>query len=250
MKEENIVKVALVTGASRGIGASIALGLAAEGFNIAVTSRVGENLREICQQILQTNRLTFPVELDVRKPESIEDAINNIEDKFGPIEVLVNNAGVNIPEAALDLSIEQWDEVLDTNLRGLFFCSQAVAQHMRQRGIGKIVNISSAAGLRATDDRAHYGSSKAGLNFLTKNLAFEWAKFNITVNAVAPTFVRTDLSEQTLKDPKLRSYYLDKIPLGRFGTTLDVVNAVKFLVSPSSDFITGITLPIDGGFHL
>ena len=161
MKEENIVKVALVTGASRGIGASIALGLAAEGFNIAVTSRVGENLREICQQILQTNRLTFPVELDVRKPESIEDAINNIEDKFGPIEVLVNNAGVNIPEAALDLSIEQWDEVLDTNLRGLFFCSQAVAQHMRQRGIGKIVNISSAAGLRATDDRAHYGSSKA-----------------------------------------------------------------------------------------
>ena len=179
MKEENIVKVALVTGASRGIGASIALGLAAEGFNIAVTSRVGENLREICQQILQTNRLTFPVELDVRKPESIEDAINNIEDKFGPIEVLVNNAGVNIPEAALDLSIEQWDEVLDTNLRGLFFCSQAVAQHMRQRGIGKIVNISSAAGLRATDDRAHYGSSKAGLNFLTKNLAFEWAKFII-----------------------------------------------------------------------
>ena len=236
MKEENIVKVALVTGASRGIGASIALGLAAEGFNIAVTSRVGENLREICQQILQTNRLTFPVELDVRKPESIED--------------VVNNAGVIIPEAALDLSIEQWDEVLDTNLRGLFFCSQAVAQHMRQRGIGKIVNISSAAGLRATDDRAHYGSSKAGLNFLTKNLAFEWAKFNITVNAVAPTFVRTDLSEQTLKDPKLRSYYLDKIPLGRFGTTLDVVNAVKFLVSPSSDFITGITLPIDGGFHL
>ena len=250
MKEKHIVKVALVTGASRGIGASIALGLATEGFNIAVTSRAGGNLREICQQILEKNRLAFPVELDVRKPESIEDAINNIEAKFGPIEVLVNNAGVNVPEAALDLSIEQWDEVLDTNLRGLFFCSQAVAQHMRQRGIGKIVNISSAAGLRATDDRAHYGSSKAGLNFLTKNLAFEWAKFNITVNAVAPTFVKTALSEQTLKDPKLRSYYLDKIPLGRFGTTLDVVNAVKFLVSPSSDFITGVTLPVDGGFHL
>jgi len=250
VKEEHIVKVALVTGASRGIGASIALGLAAEGFNIAVTSRAEENLRGICQQILQTNRLAFPVELDMRRPESIEDVINNIEDKFGPIDVLVNNAGVNVPEPALDLSIEQWDEVLDTNLRGLFFCSQAVAQHMRQRGIGKIVNISSAAGLRATDNRAHYGSSKAGLNFLTKNLAFEWAKFNITVNAVAPTFVQTDLSEQTLKDPKLRSYYLDKIPLGRFGTTLDVVNAVKFLVSPSSNFITGITLPIDGGFHL
>jgi len=244
------VRIALVTGASRGIGASIALAMACDDYSLAVTSRNLESLQEISEQISKRNGSVYPIQLDVRKPELIGEIINDIEAKIGPIEVLVNNAGVNIPEAAFDLSVDQWDEVLDTNLRGLFFCSQAVARHMRKRGAGKIINISSAAGLRATNDRAHYGSSKAGLNFLTRNLAFEWAKYNITVNAIAPTFVKTELSEKTLNDPQLHSYYLEKIPLGRFGTTSDVVNAVKFLASPLSGFITGITLPVDGGFHL
>ena len=242
--------VALVTGASRGIGASIALALAGENYDLAITSRDPDRLQEISEQIVKNNRSVYPIKLDVKETDVIPEIVNNIETEFGPIEVLVNNAGVNLPRAALDLSPVEWDEVLDTNLRGLFFCSQSVARHMRKRKAGRIINISSAAGLRATDDRAHYGSSKAGLNFLTRNLAFEWAKYNITVNAIAPTFVKTELSEKTLSDPSLRSYYLGQIPLRRFGTMSDVINAVKFLASPSSDFITGIVLPVDGGFHL
>jgi 2-deoxy-D-gluconate 3-dehydrogenase len=242
--------VALVTGASRGIGARVAVGLAADDFSIAITSRSHERLKSTCDEILSNNGAVYPAALDVQDVDQIEKVISNIENEFGPIEVLINNAGVNLPTPALNLTVDQWDEVLDTNLRGLFFCAQAVARYMSQRKSGRIVNISSAAGLRATSDRAHYGTSKAGLNFLTRNLAFEWSKYNITVNAVAPTFVQTELSEKTLSDPELRSYYLEKIPLGRFGTTSDVVNAVKFLVSPSSGFITGITLPVDGGFHL
>ena len=242
--------VALVTGASRGIGASIALALAGENYDLAITSRDPDRLQEISEQIVNNNRSVYPIKLDVKETDVIPEIVNNIETEFGPIEVLVNNAGVNLPRAALDLSPDEWDEVLDTNLRGLFFCSQSVARHMRKRKAGRIINISSAAGLRATDDRAHYGSSKAGLNFLTRNLAFEWAKYNITVNAIAPTFVKTELSEKTLSDPSLRSYYLGQIPLRRFGTMSDIINAVKFLASPSSDFITGIVLPVDGGFHL
>lgn len=242
--------VALVTGASRGIGASVALALAGENYDLAITSRDPDRLQEISEQIVNNNRSVYPIKLDVKETDVIPEIVNNIETEFGPIEVLVNNAGVNLPRAALDLSPVEWDEVLDTNLRGLFFCSQSVARYMRKRKVGRIINISSAAGLRATDDRAHYGSSKAGLNFLTRNLAFEWAKYNITVNAIAPTFVKTELSEKTLSDPSLRSYYLGQIPLRRFGTMSDIINAVKFLASPSSDFITGIVLPVDGGFHL
>ena len=242
--------IALVTGASRGIGASVALALARENYDLVITSRDPDRLQEISEQIVKNNRSVYPIKLDVKETDVIPEIVNNIETEFGPIEVLVNNAGVNLPRAALDLSPVEWDEVLDTNLRGLFFCSQSVARHMRKRKAGRIINISSAAGLRATDDRAHYGSSKAGLNFLTRNLAFEWAKYNITVNAIAPTFVETELSEKTLSDPSLRSYYLGQIPLRRFGTMSDVINAVKFLASPSSDFITGIVLPVDGGFHL
>ena len=242
--------VALVTGASRGIGASVALALAGENYDLAITSRDPDRLQEISEQIVNNNRSVYPIKLDVKETDVIAEIVNNIETEFGPIEVLVNNAGVNLPRAALDLSPVEWDEVLDTNLRGLFFFSQSVARHMCKRKAGRIINISSAAGLRATDDRAHYGSSKAGLNFLTRNLAFEWAKYNITVNAIAPTFVKTELSEKTLSDPSLRSYYLGQIPLRRFGTMSDIVNAVKFLASPSSDFITGIVLPVDGGFHL
>ena len=242
--------IALVTGASRGIGASVALALARENYDLVITSRDPDRLQEISEQIVKNNRSVYPIKLDVKETDLIPEIVNNIETEFGPIEVLVNNAGVNLPRAALDLSPVEWDEVLDTNLRGLFFCSQSVARYMRKRKAGRIINISSAAGLRATDDRAHYGSSKAGLNFLTRNLAFEWAKYNITVNAIAPTFVETELSEKTLSDPSLRSYYLGQIPLRRFGTMSDVINAVKFLASPSSDFITGIVLPVDGGFHL
>jgi 2-deoxy-D-gluconate 3-dehydrogenase len=242
--------VALVTGASRGIGASVALALAGENYDLAITSRDPDRLQEISEQIVNNNRSVYPIKLDVKETDVIPEIVNNIETEFGPIEALVNNAGVNLPRAALDLSPDEWDEVLDTNLRGLFFCSQSVARYMRKRKVGRIINISSAAGLRATDDRAHYGSSKAGLNFLTRNLAFEWAKYNITVNAIAPTFVKMELSEKTLSDPSLRSYYLGQIPLRRFGTMSDIVNAVKFLASPSSDFITGIVLPVDGGFHL
>ena len=244
------MKIALVTGASRGIGANISLALAEKGYDVAITSRDKENLRSTEQKISVSGRSAYLVDMDLTKVDDIPRTIDKIENEFGPIELLINNAGVNLPRAALDLSLTEWDEVLDTNLRGLFFCSQAVAGYMIKRKNGNIINISSAASLRATRDRAHYGSSKGGLNSLTQNLALEWAQYNITVNAIAPTFVQTELSEKTLSDPKLRSYYLEQIPLGRFATMQDITNAVIFLSSPLSRFITGVVLPVDGGFHL
>jgi len=244
------MKVALVTGASRGIGAEISVALAQNGYDVAITSRNKNHLHNTEQSISLSGRSVYLVSMDLTEIEDIPHIIDKIENEFGPIELLINNAGVNLPRAALDLSIAEWDEVLDTNLRGLFFFSQAVARYMIKRKNGNIINISSAAGLRATRDRAHYGSSKGGLNSLTKNLALEWAQYNITVNAIAPTFVQTELSEKTLSNPKLRSYYLEQIPLGRFATMQDITNAVIFLASPLSRFITGIVLPVDGGFHL
>ena len=137
--------VALVTGASRGIGASVALALAGENYDLAITSRDPDRLQEISEQIVNNNRSVYPIKLDVKETDVIPEIVNNIETEFGPIEVLVNNAGVNLPRAALDLSPIEWDEVLDTNLRGLFFCSQSVARYMRKRKVGRIINISSVA---------------------------------------------------------------------------------------------------------
>ncbi len=243
-------RVALVTGASRGIGAAIATTLADAGADLAITARDVASLRESAAQIVAMGRRCLPVACEVTSAESVDDAVTQVETVLGPVDILVNNAGVNIPRLALEATEAQWDTILDTNLKGAFLCAQRVGRTMVDRRSGRIVNISSAAGLIPALERVAYCSSKAGLIMLTRVLALEWAQYGITVNAVAPTFVETELAAQTLNRPGVREYWERTIPLGRLATTADVAAAVRYLVSPEASFITGEVLSVDGGLAM
>lgn len=243
-------QIALVTGASRGIGAAIATTLAASGADVAITARDATSLQATAAQVAATSRRCLPVACEVTDAASVDAAATQIEATFGPVDILVNNAGVNIPRLALEATEAQWDTILDTNLKGAFLCSQRVGRTMVERRSGRIVNMSSAAGLIPALERVAYCSSKAGLIMLTRVLALEWAQYGITVNAVAPTFVETELAAQTLNRPGVREYWERTIPLGRIATTSDVAAAVRYLVSPEASFITGEVLSVDGGLAM
>jgi NAD(P)-dependent dehydrogenase (short-subunit alcohol dehydrogenase family) len=243
-------QTAVVSGASRGIGQAIAIALAASGADIAATARSTQHLDETVAKVRHLGRQCLPLPMDVTDVPSIALAIDHAAHHFGQIDILVNNAGVNVPMPAMRVTEVEWDAVLDTNLKGAFFCAQATARHMQPRGYGRIVNISSAAGLIPAEDRAPYCSSKAALIMLTRQLALEWARFGITVNAVSPTFVETELAAQTLNQPGVREKWIGRIPLGRLATVDDVASAVVYLASPASEFVTGITVPVDGGLTM
>ena len=243
-------QVALVTGASRGIGAAIATTLAESGADVAITARDATSLHATAAQVAATSRRCLPVACEVTDAASVDAATTQIEATFGPVDILVNNAGVNIPRLALEATEAQWDTILDTNLKGAFLCSQRVGRTMVERRSGRIVNMSSAAGLIPALERVAYCSSKAGLIMLTRVLALEWAQYGITVNAVAPTFVETELAAQTLNRPGVREYWERTIPLGRIATTGDVAAAVRYLVSPEAGFVTGEVLSVDGGLAM
>lgn len=243
-------RVALVTGASRGIGAAAAIELARAGADVAVTARRINSLAETCGHIRELGRRALPVTLEVTHQESIQQAVVRVEEELGALDILVNNAGVNIPEPAMRVTEEQWDTVMNTNLKGAFFCAREVAAGMLTRRAGTIINIASAAGLIPALERAPYCSSKAGLVMLTRELALEWAPYGVRVNAVAPTFVETELAAQTLNRPGTREYWTSRIPLGRLGTVDDVAAAVRYLASPAASFLTGIVIPVDGGLTM
>ena len=243
-------KIALVTGAGSGIGKAVALAVAEAGADCVPTELPERmaHLEPVCDAIRQCGRRAHPLPLRLPDISSIDSLVANAMERFGRIDILVNNAGVNIPRDALELTEEDWDSVLDVNLKGLFFLSQRVAREMIQTGGGRIVNMASQNGLVGYYKRAAYCSSKAGVVNLTRVLAVEWARYNITVNAVAPTFVLTPLTQSTFDDPVLREDLLKRIPLGRVGQPEDVVGAVVFLASPAADLITGHTLLVDGGW--
>jgi NAD(P)-dependent dehydrogenase (short-subunit alcohol dehydrogenase family) len=243
-------RVAVVTGASRGIGQAIAYALARAGASVAVTARDTRTLETTLAELRALGARTTGVALEMLDLSTIRAAVSHVERTFGPVDILVNNAGTQRVRAAADVSEDDWDSVLDTNLRGVFFCCQAFGEGMRARRRGAIVNVSSAAGIVAVKDRVAYASSKAGLNMLTRVLALEWASFGITVNAVAPTFVDTELGRLTLDDPVLRAYWTERIPLGRVASLEDVAAAVVFLASDAASFITGAVLPVDGGLTM
>jgi 2-deoxy-D-gluconate 3-dehydrogenase len=240
----------LVTGASRGIGAAIAFSLAAAGADVAISARDLTSLDVTRDQIAPLGTHCLSLALDVTNRAQVSDAVDQIERELGVIDILVNNAGINIPRPALEVTEAQWDAILDTNLKGAFLCAQTIGRSMVARRHGRIVNIASAAGLIPAQERAAYCSSKAGIIMLTRVLALEWAEFGITVNAVAPTFVETELAAQTLNRPGVREFWQSRIPLGRLATTEDVAAAVRYLVSPAASFITGTVLPVDGGLTM
>jgi NAD(P)-dependent dehydrogenase (short-subunit alcohol dehydrogenase family) len=239
-------KKALVTGAARGLGKAIADGLAESGATVYGTSRDAESARLISERY---GTPSFPV--DITKPTQILRFTEDLLQESGGIDLLVNNAGVNIPKPALELTIEDWDTVFDTNLKGSFFLSTSIARHwIKSETQGAIVNIASQAGIVGIEERAAYGTSKAGLIHLTKILALEWAPAGIRVNAVAPTFVRTELTASTLSRPDWAAELLSRIPIGRFGEPEDIAGAVAFLLSDAASLITGHTLAIDGGYTI
>lgn len=239
-------RAVLVTGGSRGLGLAIADGLHALGARVFASSRQAEDARTLADRYGTT-----PVVLDVSDEASIGAALASVVEVAPELDLLVNNAGVNIPEAAELIHPSNWDTVYDINVRGVFFTSQAFAQHLMSTGRpGAICNISSQAGRVAIVDRAAYSSSKAAVDQLTKSLAFEWGPHGIRVNAVAPTFVRTELTESSLSKPGFSDMMLSKIPLGRFGDPVEVADAVAFALSEMSHMMTGHTLVIDGGFTI
>jgi len=243
-------KVALVTGAGSGIGKAVALAAAEAGADCAATELPDrmEALAPVCQAAREQGRRALSLPLRLPDLESIDACVSRTVEEMGRIDILVNNAGVNIPRPALELTEEDWDRVLDVNLKGLFFLSQRVARKMSQTGGGKIVNMASQNGVVGYYKRAAYCSSKAGVVNLTRVLAIEWAEYGITVNAVGPTFILTPLTQSTFDDPVLREDLLQRIPLGRVGQPEDVVGAVVFLASAAADLITGHTLLVDGGW--
>src|SRR5215207_7532916 len=237
-------KVALVTGASRGLGAGLADGLREAGATVVGTSRNSESAAQVAERLD-----SVPLVMDVTQVASIHEGIDCVADEFGCLDLLVNNAGLNIPQGVFDVDEASWDDVIDTNLKGSFFSTQAAARHMAARGEGgRIINIASQAGVVGIEERSAYGASKGGVVLLTKVLAIELAQHGITVNAVAPTFVATELKRSTLEDPQWRERILSRIPLGRVGNVEDVAAATVYLASPAAAMVTGHTLLVDGGW--
>ena len=235
-------RVAVIVGGSTGIGAATARALEEDGYTVAITYLPSEKM--------QSGPGDLQLPLDIRKIADIDKTITEVEESLGPIDVLVNSAGINIQQYALDVDEEAWDSIQNINAKGLFFACQAVAKRMVERGKGNytIVNISSQMGLVGYERRVAYCASKAAVVNLTKVLAIEWAQHGIRVNAVAPTFIETPLTAPMFKEAGFRKEIESRSPMGRVGEPREVAEVIKFLCSDDASLITGVTLPIDGGW--
>jgi len=241
-------KIALITGASRGIGAGLAGVLARAGARVVVTATDGAMLADVADRIRAEGYEAHPMPLDVRVIPQIERVFAEVEECFGGLDILVNNAGLGFNHPALDVTETDWDGMIDVNLKGLFFCCQAAARRMLPRGEGRIINMSSQASLVGIRDHAVYCASKGGVNQLTRVLALEWSASGVTVNAIAPTFIYTPGTAARLDDPAYLGDVLARLPIGRVGSIEDVAGAVLYLASPAAAMVTGIILPVDGGW--
>ncbi len=241
-------KVALITGAARGLGRACALALANAGADIALGLRDVNSAEDVEKEIARLGRRSLRLAMDVASMEQIRQAVDKAEKSFGHIDILVNNVGIAPPNPAEEVTEEDYDETLNLNVKATFFVSQAVGRIMIRQGGGRIINMSSQAGFIALQDESVYCMTKAAVNHLTRNLASEWAKYHINVNAVAPTFVETPGTEPWLSDPDFRKSVVDRIPLGRVGKPMEVAGAVVFLASDAASLITGEIMLIDGGW--
>ncbi|MCM3214782.1 3-oxoacyl-[acyl-carrier-protein] reductase [Niallia taxi] len=242
-------KTALVTGGSRGIGRAIALKLAKEGANVAVNYAGSAALaNEVVEEIKQLGKDAIAIQCDVSNGESVANMIKETLDHFGSLDILVNNAGITRDNLLMRMKEAEWDDVINTNLKGVFHCTKAVTRQMMKQRKGRIINITSIVGVTGNPGQANYVAAKAGVIGLTKTTAKELAARNITVNAVAPGFITTDMTDKLPEDVK--NAMLSQIPLAKFGEPDDIANAVVFLASDESNYITGQTIHIDGGMYM
>lgn len=240
-------KVAAVTGAARGMGKAIALGLAQAGADVALLGLETPLMAEVADQIRALGRRAAVVEVNLRDVPSIEPAFDRAAAELGPIDVLVNNAGVNKTQPSIEVTQETWDFLFDVNLRAVFFASIAVGKHMLERGAGKIVNIASDAGVKGYPEHAAYGATKGGVIQLTRDLAIEWGGRNLQVNAVAPGAAWTDMTAPAMKDPVTARSILDRGVSTRISNPEEIAAAVVYLASKEADQVMGAVLAVDGG---
>ena len=240
-------KVALVTGGSRGIGKAIAVGLAKFGADVAVTSRKLPELEEVAAEIRRSGRRSMAVAAHVGRTEEVNSLVPKVKEELGRIDILVNNAGTNpTMDQAIDVEERAWDSIMNLNLKGLFFLSQAVARLMREQGGGNIINIASVAGI-TPDILPVYSISKAGVIMATKVMAQQWAQYNIRVNAIAPGLTRTRFSQALWENPDILQGAMMLTPLRRVAEPEEMVGAAVFLASEASSYVTGHVLVVDGG---
>ncbi|MGM7681734.1 3-oxoacyl-[acyl-carrier-protein] reductase [Cytobacillus sp. Hm23] len=239
-------KIALVTGASRGIGRAIALELAKQGANVVVNFAGSEaRANEVVDEIKALGSEAVAIQADVGNSEAVSSMIKDVISKFGKLDILVNNAGITRDNLLMRMKEDEWDTVINTNLKGVFNCTKAVTRQMMKQRAGRIINIASVVGVAGNPGQANYVAAKAGVIGLTKSSAKELASRNITVNAIAPGFITTDMTDELNED--IRNEMLKQIPLVKFGEPTDVAAVVAFIASEASGYMTGQTLHVDGG---
>ncbi len=243
-------RVALVTGAARGIGRALSLGLAQAGAHVAVLDlpHMAEEAQSVRKDIEALGRTSRTYTLDVRDIPNVQPAVDRIAADFGALDILINNAGTRIQKPALEVTEDEWDLVVDTNLKGLFFCAQAAARHMVPRGSGRIINLASQLGLVATPNRPAYCASKGGVINLTRALALEWIRHGVTVNAIGPGPTDTGRGAPPSDSEEAQRVLEARMPLGRQMQPEDLVGAAIYLASPAAAAITGHTMIVDGGY--
>ena len=241
-------KVALVTGSTRGLGEVAALSLAKAGADVAVCGRSVEDLERVSAAIGKLGRNASGFQVDVTDKAKVFKTVEQVLEHFGRIDILVNNAGVNHRVPVLEYPEDEWDRVINTNLKGYFLMAQAVVPQMIENGYGKVINMSSILGAVGLPNQVAYAASKGGVDQITKVMALEWAKLGVRVNAIGPTYFETELVTQIRDDAKRFDFINERTPMGRWGYLPELEGAVIFLASPASDFITGQTLYVDGGW--
>ncbi len=244
-------RAAIVTGSSRGVGRSVALGLAKEGADVLVnyTSKEGPAL-EVVEQIKAMGRKSVAVKADVASKEQVEAMTATAKDEFGRVDIIVNNAGFTRPAMLHKMSEAEWDAVVDAHLKGPFLTIQAAFKHFKEQNYGKIINVSSVAGLVGTVGQVNYSAAKGGIISFTKSVARELARYNVCANVISLGIVETDMTEKIRTDEKLAEIYMNRILMKRFGKAEDISPAFVFLSSPESDYITGQVLCVDGGYGM
>ena len=244
-------KVAIVTGSSRGVGKAVALGYAKDGANVVVNYTSNENAaNEVVEAIQSMGCKAVAVKADVAQKSEVENLVNAAIDNFGRLDILVNNAGFTRPAMMLKMTEEQWDQVVDIHLKGAFLCAQAAAQRLKEQNSGKIINVTSVAGLVGTVGQINYSAAKGGLLSMTKSIARELARYNICCNVISLGIVATDMTEKIRTDEKLKEVYMNRILLKRFAEPEDISPAFVFLGSDDSSYITGQLLCVDGGYGM